>query len=255
MRFYKSKETIEEIKRIINNKEHGLYLRFGDGDVNLANGSKDLLQASNEALKKEMIEAFKINDVNVLKALPLHCEEYGLEVGMFPGNHECDKVWADNLLNKVKPFWGKSFDKIYSPVALHFLATVEPDYILNFFKFLKLNKPIAIIGNKNIQPEIVDKLFGLDCKHIKTPIENSFNSIDSSELEFDKIYKPNQYNLIITAMGCSGRVLQKRLYKKYDNIFIFDFGSLMDALCGWNTRAWIELSKFNKDEFLKKLYA
>ena len=54
-------------------------------------------------------------------------------------------------------------------------------------------------------------------------------------------------------MGCSGRVLQKRLYNNHDNIFVFDFGSLMDALCGWNTRAWIELTNFDKDKILEKI--
>lgn len=253
MKFYKSKDTIEHIKKIISGKKKGLYLRFGDGDVNLANGSTDLLQVNNHNLKKEMIEAFGMNEPNVLKSLPLHCKEYGLENGMFPGNHECDKLWADNLLNKIKPFWGSSFDEIYSPVALHFLSTTDIDYAVSFINFLKENKPLVMIGNKNVPHEIVKKLFGDKCFHIKTPPTNSFDSIDSIEKQFDEIYNPNEYNLIITAMGCSGRVLQKRIYKKYDNIFIFDFGSLMDAVCGWNTRAWIGLTKFDSDNFLKKL--
>ena len=245
MEFYKSKETINKIK------EKGLYLRFGDGDVNLANGQSDSFQNSNNQLKIEMCEAFSINDKNVLKALPLHCKEYGLEDGMFPGNHECDKKWADNLLNKVRPFWGGEFKEIYSPVALHFLASIDMDTSINFLKYIKDKSPVAVIGNENIPNEIMNTVFGETCAHIKTPARNSFSSIDKVEKEFNEIYKEGEYNIVITAMGCSGRILQKRLYNKYNNIFIFDFGSLMDALCGCNTRAWIELSKFDKDEFLK----
>ena len=136
MKFHTSKDTLESIKKIIVNKNKGLYLRFGDGDVNLANGERDLMQVSNNNIRHEMIEAFGLNDSNILKSLPLHCREYGLEDGMFPGNHECDKVWADNLLDKVRPFWGGPFTEIYSPVALHFLATSDTNYAINFIKFL-----------------------------------------------------------------------------------------------------------------------
>ena len=253
MKFYTSKDTIESIKKIILNKEKGLYLRFGDGDVNLANGKSDLMQVDNNNIRSEMIEAFGLNEPNILKSLPLHCKEYGLENGMFPGNHECDKSWADNLLNKVSSFWGGPFTEIYSPVALHFLASSDISYAISFIKFIKNNQPLVMIGNENVPNEIINKLFGDKCLHIKTPHTNSFNSIDWIEKQFDEIYTHNSYNLIITSMGCAGRVLQKRIYNKYDNIFIFDFGSLMDALCGWNTRAWSELTKFDKNNFLKEL--
>jgi hypothetical protein len=253
MIFYKTKDTISKIKEIIDKEEKGLYLRFGDGDVNLANGNSDSLQSANELVKVEMSQAFAINDKNVLRSLPLHCKEYGLEEGMFPGNHECDKGWADRLLSKVKPFWGGEFGDIYSPVALHFLATVDVKSTIEFLNYMKSKSPVAIIGNENIPSEIISKIFGETCTHIKTPPQNSFSSIDRVESEFKNIYKEGEYNIIITAMGCSGRVLQKRLYNNHDNIFVFDFGSLMDALCGWNTRAWIELTNFDKDKILEKI--
>ena len=56
-------------------------------------------------------------------------------------------------------------------------------------------------------------------------------------------------------MGCSGRALMKRLWNKFDKVFFFDFGSLLDALCGWNTRAWIELTNFEHKKFIEKLEA
>ena len=54
-------------------------------------------------------------------------------------------------------------------------------------------------------------------------------------------------------MGCAGRILQKRLWHKLDNVFLFDFGSLIDAICGWKTRAWIKLTHFDSEAFIKKL--
>ena len=54
-------------------------------------------------------------------------------------------------------------------------------------------------------------------------------------------------------MGCSGRALQKRLWNNLDNVFLFDFGSLMDAICGWPTRQWIDLTHFDTKQFLHLL--
>ena len=54
-------------------------------------------------------------------------------------------------------------------------------------------------------------------------------------------------------MGCSGRAMQKRIWDNYNNVFLFDFGSLMDALCGDKTRAWIELTNFDKSTILDLL--
>ena len=34
--FYSTKETLDKIEEIISNKKKGVYLRFGDGDLNLA---------------------------------------------------------------------------------------------------------------------------------------------------------------------------------------------------------------------------
>ena len=46
-------------------------------------------------------------------------------------------------------------------------------------------------------------------------------------------------------MGCPGRVLAKRIYLQDFNVFLFDSGSLLDALCGWKTRAWMDLAPFD----------
>lgn len=254
MNFYKSEETLEAIESIILNKEKGAYLRFGDGDINLANGDNDLLQENNSLLSHEMSEALSMSNKNILKSLPLHCKEYGWEVGMFPGNHECDKAWADSILDKVERFWGGEVNEVYSPVALHFLASYKPERAIKFLKFIRNNNICCVVGNKKIPRKTIKSIFGQTI-HIKTPTNNSYNKIDTIENKVSNLLdkSDNQYKIVVTAMGCSGRILQKRLINKYENIFLFDFGSLLDALCGWNTRAWIELSEFDKNNFLYKL--
>jgi hypothetical protein len=255
LRFHQSERTLTTIMNIIKQKKKGAYLRFGDGDVNLALGKADMKQTPNHLLQQEMREALGINGPNALKALPLHCKEFGgLEPGMFPGNHESNYELSSNLLTKVAPFWTQEFNNIYTPVALHFCATNHQTVCITFLRFLKQSKCI-LVGNQHIPQEIRSLLFGPDCAFVPTPEQNSYAQIDSIEQDCLKAVEAQQgnYTIIVTSMGCSGRVLQKRLWQKLDNVFLFDFGSLMDALCGWNTRAWIELSNFDAASFIAAL--
>lgn len=253
--FHKTKETLERIKEIISAKQKGTYLRFGDGDIVLANGGNDMFQAQNRNLQLEMQEALRLNGPTILKTLPLYCHELnGWESGMLPGNHEAPLDWCVDILNRAQRFWNAEFTDVYSHVALHFSSTQYEDECITFLKFLKSTNCVLLIGNKNIPMQIRELLFGNKCAFIPTPDNNSYNQIDRIEQEcLSKIPKNNDYKVIITSMGCSGRALQKRLWHKLDNVFLFDFGSLMDALCGWDTRVWISLSKFNAEKFIKHL--
>ncbi len=96
--FHKSYETLCKIKEIISQKEKGVYLRFGDGDILLANGKDDGYQQVNFFLQYEMNEAFALNGPTILKCLPLGCKKFNrLEPGMLPGNHE----WSDQMFSKA----------------------------------------------------------------------------------------------------------------------------------------------------------
>ena len=89
---------------------------------------------------------------------------------------------------------------------------------------------------------------------IRTPSQNSFTQFEEIYDEFVKsINKDKDYSINVTSMGCSGRAMQKRIWDNYNNVFLFDFGSLMDALCGDQTRAWIELTNFDKNSILDLL--
>ena len=253
--FYSTKETLDKIEEIISNKEKGVYLRFGDGDLNLAMNISESYNAANTNLMYLLKDAFNLKGENVLKALPLHNKGWDtLEPGMFPGNHEGPVEWAENLVNKYLSVSQENSDlEFYSAVALCHIATHDPDIAISFLKKLK-NNVKYFIGNQNIPREILETMFGKDVIHIKTPEKNSFSEFDNIyEETIKQIGDDDDYSVIVTSMGCPGRALQKILWDKYDNFFLFDYGSLMDALCGWNTRAWIELTKFDKDSFLEKL--
>jgi hypothetical protein len=255
LNFHGTKETLEKIKQIIANQQKGAYMRFGDGDTILAYGQHDLMQDPNVRLEQEMRETFGLNHKNILKALPLHTKELGTnESGMFPGNHEGNLEQCINLLKRVKPLWGCEITDVYSPVALHHVAVADIHYCVDFLKFIRGSNCVLFIGNENVPDNIKTLLWGPQCKHIKTPSKNAYSSIDRIEREcYANICSDSTYKVIIIAMGCSGRVLAKRLWQNLGNVFFFDFGSLLDALCGWNTRAWIELTNFDHKEFIAKI--
>ncbi|MCL5875290.1 MAG: hypothetical protein M1114_02350 [Candidatus Dependentiae bacterium] len=251
--FHGTEDTLKTLKTIMENKKSGCYLRFGDGDINLAYGLGELCQPFNaQNIQKEMREAFALNGPTIIKTLPLYCKEFnGLEPYMFPGNHEVSYTQACGMVEKVRFLWGGSMQDIYSPCALAYAATHLPSLAVDFLKFLRSQNCLALVANENIPAHIRELLFGHDCVFIPTPAQDVFSQINRIELDCKKLLSQhNEYRVIVLSMGCSGRILAKRLWQTFDNIFIFDFGSLMDALCGWNSRAWIELTQFNKDQFL-----
>lgn len=247
LRFHQTIATLNKIRDIIEKKQKGVYLRFGDGDVNLAEGIYDMYQSPRADLAYEMREAFALNGPTILKTLPLYCAELGgLEEGMFRGNCETDLPWCTQIINRAQQFWHAPISDVYSHAALRFATVQYPDVCRDFLIFLKKNNCYLLVGNKNILPSIRINLFGPQCKFVPTPDRNSYSEMDRIEqecLNAIALDRHNNYKIIIVAMGCSSRVLEKRLWKKVDNIFLFDFGSLMDALCGWPTRDWIEAPK------------
>jgi hypothetical protein len=253
--YHKSIETLSKIKEIISNQEKGVYFRFGDGDLILANGQDDSYQEKNQSLQFEMQEALALNGPAVLKCLPLGCKVFdGLEPGMFPGNHEWPDGSCVNIVNLAIPLWNGPLQDIYSMTALSHCATSNRSVCMNFLKFLKASNCTLFVGNCNIPENVKTVLFGTKCKFIKTPDRNSYTEIDRIEHECMENFNENDgYQVIITSMGCSGRILQKRLWNRLDRVFLFDFGSLMDAICGWATRDWIYLVNFDANAFWQDL--
>lgn len=255
LQFHKTQETLDKIVEIISNKQKGAYFRFGDGDLNLAYGDGDSYQTAVHALKNEMLEAFALNGPTILKSLPLYCPEFnGWEEGMFPGNHEGPYWWCLNILNRATPIWGGEVTDVYSHAALAFAATTYKEKCLEFLRFFRSIPCCLFVGNRNVPLSIRTLLFGDSCRFIRTPASNSYREMDRIEQEcLQYIHTHPGYKVIVTAMGCSGRALQKRLWNKVDDIFLFDFGSLLDGICGWNTRAWLELTGFNAQQFISEL--
>ena len=257
-------ETLDKIVEIISRKEKGVYFRFADGEIEVAHGRDSAHQKRNKRLAKELKEALLINCPNVMKASRLNCKELGGYVkGMFPGNLETSLDWCINLLKKSEKLWGGPIKDVYQTHFLHYYAQFRPEECMRFLKFLKENNCYLLIGNNKIPEDVRKTLLGNDCKFVPTPVVNAYNQIDRIEREcLEKVPNDGEYKIIVTAMGVSGKALQKRLWKKLDNVFLFDFGSLIDGLCDFKElrrgtyqkpRAWLRYGKFDGLKFFSTL--
>lgn len=259
--FYKSRETINVIKDAITKKCKGAYLRIGDGELLIAHeGQNDSHQNFIPKLQQELRAALSLNGPYVFKTIPLYHEYYGgLEEYMSPGNHAAPKEFCDLQLSKARNYWGAPIEKVYSHVALSYLACYHPEEAIDFLLFLKKTPCTVLAGNKNIPEEIRSLLFGDQCHFVGAPESQAYEEIDRIEQQCKEILDLTPgYKIVITSMGGAGKALQKRLYHQYEDIFLFDFGSTMDALFNaWekseNTkqRAWIPISGFDREEFIR----
>lgn len=236
IRVVPSRETLKEAERYISSQIPGAFLRFGDGDICLLNGLNDLLQKPSPELQKEMKEAFHQSGVGIMKSAPLNCEMLGYEKGMEFGKHKRENAVCLEFLRSTFPFF--IGHRIHGTGALHYCAEFETDCCIDFLKFLKGNNPI-LVGNEDIPTDISRNFIGAK-KHIPTPCTNAYSCIDDIEKRILSELSTEMFQLVIVAMGCSGRVLSKRILKHQKRVFLFDFGSLLDAISGWDSRTWIK---------------
>ncbi|SEA88913.1 protein of unknown function [Flavobacterium gillisiae] len=243
--------TLDEIEQCILDAKKGAYLRFGDGDVFLFKNVLDSYQVNSKALSIEMGECFSVSGQNVFKCLAIHSDYFGFSEEMSEDNHKNNDEFALKLfLDTYKYFIGSN---IYSPVALHFMAAINVKRANFFLKTLK-SKTKIFIGNEQVNEQMKIHLFGQKTIHIKTPVKNAYSEIDRIEYEALKFISENEgFFVICVAMGCSGRPLIKRIWNKKYNVFLFDFGSLLDGILGNNSRKWLEINDINYDELLNGL--
>ena len=195
-----------------------------------------------------MEEAFNIKSKTVFKSIPAHSKLFGYRSAKTEGMLVSD-IEAALYYYRVRKFF--KGQRIYSAVALQFLYVNDREFCLRFLRLLKSNNPI-FIGNSEIDNGLIQCLFGSE--YILTPHINAYKEIDRIEKETVALLG-DSFKLLVIAMGCSGRVLQKRLLLRDLNVFIFDFGSVIDALNNTSSRSWIRnLKDSSRQEFLNSMY-
>ena len=246
-----AEETLEQITYFLINNKQGVYMRFGDGDIFLLKNVDDGFQKSNQLLSLEMEEALSLSGAGIFKCLAIHSDLFGYSDGMLKGNHKVSNFLAKKLLKDSCKFFVGS--NIYSPVAFHFTATNEPLKANSFLKLLK-QKTKIVVGNEFLSDKTKSVLFHKDVVHIKTPSKNAYNEIDRVEQEtLSALENIQNFSVIVVAMGCSGRPFMKRIWKKNFNVFLFDFGSLLDGIEGNNTRTWLKINQIDYNLLLTDL--
>jgi hypothetical protein len=256
--FVSCKKTVELLIDILENKKFGMYLRFGDGDFNLANGEGDMLANPSVELQELMQESMKINDNSVMICVPNHNRELNtLEEGMYPGNHEYSFESVIKYLKFLQHIRGNIPYNIYTNVALSYCGSHYPHLVVNIHKQIK-KYPVIFIGNYKYKIDFLQKLFGnLDI--IPTNSRDSFLQFNDVFLELDNLYnnkyKDLEYFVIIMAAGCAGRGFSGKIYNKYKtrNYFVFDYGSLLDFLNNDISRAYMELDPPKADYILSNI--
>jgi hypothetical protein len=259
--YVNSFDTINKIYNFIKNQEPGIYLRFGDGDFNLAENLDDLLAKANENLKIMLLKSMSLRDDRVLICIPHHCKVINtLEEGMYPGNHEYPYEYVERFIRILKSRTQNLPNKIYTNVALSYCSVYYPDLIINLHKEIK-KQNVIYIGNYLYSDEFLKKLFGENILRINTNSNNSFEQKDFVFNELNKLIEDKfvnyEYFVIIIAAGCASRAFASVIYENYflkkPNFFLFDYGSLLDYLYGLNTRAYMDLMPPKKDYILNNI--
>ena len=253
--------TVKEIYDFIKNKKSGMYLRFGDGDFNLAENMDDLLAKANNNLKEMMLKSMSIRDDRVLMCIPHHCKEINtLEEGMYPGNHEYPYHYIERFLRILKGKTNNLPNKIYTNVALSYCSVHYPDLVIDLHKQIKQYN-VIYIGNYIYSDEFLKKLFGENINRINTNSNNAFEQFNFVMNELNKLIQQNfksyEYYVIIIAAGCASRAFSSVIYSNFfinnPNFFLFDYGSLLDYLYGLNTRAYMDLMPPKKNYILDNI--
>lgn len=253
--------TLKSINNFIKNKKSGMYLRFGDGDFNLAENMDDLLAKANNNLKELMLQSMSIRDDRVMMCIPHHCKEINtLEEGMYPGNHEYAYHYIERFLKILKKRTNNLPYKIYTNVALSYCSVYYPELVVELHKQIK-QYDIIYIGNFIYSDDFLKKLFGNNINRINTNSNNAFDQLNFVMNELNKLiqekFKNFEYYIIIIAAGCASRAFSSIIYTNFfinnPNFFLFDYGSLLDYLYGLNTRAYMELMPPNKSYILDNI--
>ena len=248
VRIRSPRETLEKISAVIAARIPGAYFRFGDGEVNVLFGIGADEQGGNAKLAREMEEAMGLGGEGIVKSLVIHSRRYGMSEGMQAGFHLSSDELATTLLNCCFQYF--IGNPIYSPVALAYALVKDRSLALDFFRRLKNVGRVVFVGNENMDAKLLRRLYGEDCLHIRTAPRDAYMQADEIERQIGReLAKRSEYTVVVFAAGPSTKILQKRLYNVSSGIFTFDVGSVMDALSGEDTRAWIDLAGVTHDYY------
>lgn len=234
--------TAQSLNRIIdrmNSSEKTYFTRFGDNDIMMMSGTnlygKPLGKKKyggnrtmwSEALQKELINSFTIEDPNYLRGVSCRWDnEFGMKDGLFASFNYNRKLQAKiNQLTNENTF--------LIPVLFHYLITFKPN-LFNMFvnRFLRPKRKLFI---GNVPPNVAAKILGTIDHYVQTPQVQAYDFIDRWYPAVEKALK-HKPEVIIPCCGQSSRVLQGRFWRQGVEAWSIDMGSMFDPLAGRMSR-------------------
>lgn len=271
MIFYKSHDTANKILEIVLKKEKGFYCRLGDGCIMLSANGRAGWQPATGNIRTEAREFLALEHPNIIKSFPADCMKHGVEtfVDGTPVGVEAKECFSEqrdkyvaSLVKKARKHWVNLRNPdcpVYSLNTFWYLPCYDQPFAIDFFKRFRSQFDYTIhVGNENDKMEILQLFFGKNVIHIPSPRKDAYSEIDRMEAELvsklDELNKtPDQYICVNMGCGCSGRCLGKRIWPKYDNIFIMDIGSIMDRVHNRITRTWMKVEPVTNEDMQRFL--
>jgi hypothetical protein len=251
-----SQKTLDKVEELLRNRQKGIYLRFGDGDIFILKKiGTHRNQQHDKKLSAELEEAICLSGEGVVKSIAIHSKKFGIDDYMEPGIHERPDWEAERfLLLSYKYFIGSP---IYSPVALHYQIIYNRSAAIRFFNILRSFEPI-FVGSNNNQTDIVKSSLNSNV-FIKTPHRSGYDEVDRIESEIVRALdvRGKSYDVVVFSCGSTAKSLIKRLYLDSErDLFLFDLGSVIDLFHGRMAWTWVRKSGIDQnyiDAFLNEL--
>jgi len=224
-RVLSDEETMTDLTERLKGKDPFTYLRFGDADLFFIENpdfDKNRRHDKNPAMAAELREAFSIEHPDYL-------------IGCVAGG----KVFRskETHLQAIAEMYhvGKTY---HSAVSLQVLYMRDPEGFVKFCKECFWGKRVLIIGGESIAKDpLVHKAFGVTAS-IRFTDRNAYNMLDAKMPQIEK--NAERFDVIVSALGQTTRVLGYRLWKMGYRTQYFDVGSVVDALADRHLRSWIK---------------
>jgi len=236
-------ETYQYIFDKFSNNKRVVYSRFGDGDLEVMQGNDQQNHKFSEGLSNELKEAFNINEANYLRGLAINYPvEKGMSYGLFYP-YARNEMMEKYLLTNYEIPTGYVFESAW---FFHYLTVYKPQLVINMLDELIRPKKKMFIGN--IPKESIERLIGPVDYHVETPFKNAYFSIEEWWPNVEKNLR--DVEIVIPAVGLTGRAVNKRIWQSGVEVQSFDIGSVVDAVDQRKSRKWIKLLGHRVDSVL-----
>jgi hypothetical protein len=227
-----SVESLERLQAALAAHDRVCYTRFGDGEVVAMMGKDHRNYRTSPGLVTELRESFTIEEPGYLVALSVNLpREPGMSRGVFApyaSNDTLERFLLDEGLARD----GQVFE---SQILFHYLSVFQPELVYRFFERWVRPRPYLFVGCT--LPDTVTRLYGPGLHHVRVPPQHAYDTI--GEWWPQVMAHVGQVELVIPSAGAASNVIGKRLWRLGVRVHCLDIGSIIDAVDGRMSRAWI----------------